>query len=87
MGLGLPIWIWLPGAGIGAALVGILVAPVAVRLRGLYLAIVTLGLVFIGIHLGNTDLGRKAAGDPGLGRELPELRHPDLEGGRRRSST
>jgi branched-chain amino acid transport system permease protein len=70
-GLGLPIWIWLPGAGLGAALVGIMVAPVAVRLRGLYLAIVTLGLVFIGIHLGNTDLGRKAAGDPSLGRDFP----------------
>ncbi len=47
-GLGLPMWIWLPGAGIVAALVGILVAPTAVRVRGLYLAIVTLGLVFIG---------------------------------------
>jgi len=72
-GLGLPIWIWLPGAGIGAALVGILVAPVAVRLRGLYLAIVTLGLVFIGIHLANTNLGRKAAGDPSLGRNFPSF--------------
>jgi branched-chain amino acid transport system permease protein len=47
-GLGLPMWIWLPGAGIVAALVGILVAPTAMRVRGLYLAIVTLGLVFIG---------------------------------------
>ena len=72
-GLDLPIWIWLPGAGLGAALVGIIIAPVAVRLRGLYLAIVTLGLVFIGIHLGNTDLGRKIAGDPGLGRDFPGL--------------
>jgi branched-chain amino acid transport system permease protein len=50
-GLGLPMWIWLPGAGIVAALVGILVAPAAVRVRGLYLAIVTLGLVFIGEYL------------------------------------
>ena len=72
-GLGLPIWIWLPGAGFGAALVGLLIAPVAVRLRGLYLAIVTLGLVFIGIHLGNTNFGRKIAGDPGLGRQFPGL--------------
>lgn len=47
-GLGLPMWVWLPMAGIVAALVGILVAPAAVRVRGLYLAIVTLGLVFIG---------------------------------------
>ncbi len=72
-GHGLPIWIWLPGAGVGAALVGMLIAPIAVRLRGLYLAIVTLGLVFIGIHLGNTDWGRRFAGDPGLGRDFPTL--------------
>ncbi|HWM22287.1 MAG TPA: branched-chain amino acid ABC transporter permease [Ilumatobacteraceae bacterium] len=70
-GWGLPIWIWLPGAGVGAALVGIIVSPVAVRLRGLYLAIVTLGLVFVGIHLGNTNWGKKLAGDPGLGRDFP----------------
>jgi branched-chain amino acid transport system permease protein len=50
-GLGLPMWIWLPGAGIAAALVGILVAPTAMRVRGLYLAIVTLGLVFIGEYM------------------------------------
>lgn len=72
-GLGLPIWVWLPGAGITAALIGILLAPVAVRLRGLYLAIVTLGLIFIGIHLGNMDWGRKFAGDPGLGRRFPKM--------------
>jgi branched-chain amino acid transport system permease protein len=72
-GWGLPIWIWLPGAGIGAALVGIIISPVAVRLRGLYLAIVTLGLVFIGIHMGNMDWGRHVAGDPGLGRDFPPL--------------
>lgn len=72
-GHGLPIWIWLPGAGFAAVLVGLVVAPIAVRLRGLYLAIVTLGLVFLGIHLGNTDWGRKIAGPPSLGRKYPEL--------------
>ncbi len=72
-GHSLPIWIWLPGAGMAAALLGIVVSPVAVRLRGLYLAIVTLGLVFVGIHLGNTSWGQKIAGPPGLGREFPEL--------------
>ena len=70
-GWDLPIWIWLPGAGIAAALVGIIVSPVAVKLRGLYLAIVTLGLVFIGIHISNTSWGQKAAGIPELGREFP----------------
>ena len=72
-GLGLPIWVWLPGSGIAAALVGVIVSPVAVRLRGLYLAIVTLGLVFVGIHLGNMPWGRRIAGPPGLGRGVQGL--------------
>jgi branched-chain amino acid transport system permease protein len=70
-GLGLPIWIWLPAAGIVAALFGIAVSPVAVRLRGLYLAIVTLGLVFLGSHLFNNL--KDIAGSPGVGREWPKL--------------
>ena len=49
--LKLPVLIWLPAAGVIGALVGILVGPFALRLRGLYLAIVTLGLVFVGEHL------------------------------------
>lgn len=70
-GLELPIWIWLPGAGVFAALVGILVSPAAVRLRGLYLAIVTLGLVFLGDHLfRNLEF---IAGSPGIGRDWPDL--------------
>jgi branched-chain amino acid transport system permease protein len=40
--------IWLPAAGLVAALCGALIGPTALRLRGLYLAIVTIGLVFIG---------------------------------------
>ena len=72
-GHSLPIWVWLPGAGITAALVGVTVSPVAVRLRGLYLAVVTLGLVFLGVHMGNTSWGRKIAGPPGLGRRFPSL--------------
>jgi branched-chain amino acid transport system permease protein len=70
-GLGLPIWIWLPAAGIVAALVGALVAPTAVRVRGIYLAIVTLGLVFIGEWLWRSlpDI----TGGSQSGREFPEL--------------
>ncbi len=70
-GLGLPIWIWLPASGIVAALVGILVSPTAVRLRGLYLGIVTLGLVFIGIHLARVF--PQIAGDTESGRRYPEF--------------
>jgi branched-chain amino acid transport system permease protein len=51
LGLGLPIWIWLPAAGIVAALIGVAVGPTAVRVRGLYLAFVTLGLVFVGEYV------------------------------------
>ncbi len=49
--LRLPVLVWLPAAGLVGALVGLLVGPFALRLRGLYLAIVTLGLVFVGEHL------------------------------------
>ena len=67
------ILVWLPAAGLVAAIAGILVAPLATRLRGLYLAIVTLGLVFIGEHVFRewSDL----TGGAGVGREaaIPEL--------------
>ena len=67
------ILVWLPAAGLAAALAGVLVAPLATRLRGLYLAIVTLGLVFIGEHIFGewSDL----TGGSGVGREgaVPEL--------------
>jgi branched-chain amino acid transport system permease protein len=61
--------VWLPAAGLVAGLAGVLVAPLATRLRGLYLAIVTLGLVFIGGHIfnewasltGGAGVGRSAA--------------------------
>jgi branched-chain amino acid transport system permease protein len=51
VGYHLDLIIWLPAAGLAAALMGLIVAPVAFRLRGLYLAFVTLGLVFIGEHV------------------------------------
>ena len=49
--LGLPLVLWLPAAGLFGAAVGALIGPFALRLRGNYLAIVTLGLVFLGEHL------------------------------------
>ncbi|MGX7828152.1 branched-chain amino acid ABC transporter permease [Actinokineospora sp. 24-640] len=49
LGLPLPVWI-LAAAAVGAALGG-LIGPFTLRLRGHYLAIVTLGLVFVGEHL------------------------------------
>ena len=70
-GHGLPMWIWLPAAGICAALVGLIVAPAAVRVRGLYLGIVTVGLVFIGIHLSRVF--PKISGGAEVGRNFPKL--------------
>ncbi|WP_216211911.1 branched-chain amino acid ABC transporter permease [Amycolatopsis aidingensis] len=49
LGLPLPLWL-LAAAAVGAALGG-LIGPFTLRLRGHYLAIVTLGLIFIGEHL------------------------------------
>jgi branched-chain amino acid transport system permease protein len=67
------ILVWLPAAGLVAAIAGVMVAPLATRLRGLYLAIVTLGLVLIGEHIFKewTDL----TGGAGVGRQAasPEL--------------
>lgn len=51
---GLPWWLWLPASGLVAALAGALVAPIAVRIRGLYLAVATLALIFIGLYLWET---------------------------------
>jgi len=49
--LGWPFWIGLLAGGVCAAAVGLAVGPFALRLRGLYLAIVTLGLIFLVQHL------------------------------------
>jgi branched-chain amino acid transport system permease protein len=70
-GLGLDMWIWLPAAGLVAGIVGLVVAPVATRLRGLYLAIVTLGLVFLGEHIFRQF--KDVTGGAGIGRSAPDL--------------
>jgi branched-chain amino acid transport system permease protein len=51
LGYGLSFLIWLPAAGIVAGLAGALIGPTALRLKGFYLGIVTLALVFIGQYL------------------------------------
>lgn len=42
---------WLPIAALIGALVGAIIGPFALRLRGHYLAIITIGLLFIGEHI------------------------------------
>lgn len=48
---GVPFWLALPAAGLVSAAVGLIVGPFALRLEGLYLAIVTLGLLFLVDHV------------------------------------
>jgi branched-chain amino acid transport system permease protein len=43
--------LWLPLAAVVGAVLGAVIGPFALRLRGQYLAIVTLGLLFIGQHV------------------------------------
>jgi branched-chain amino acid transport system permease protein len=62
--LGLPFVLWLPAAALFGAAVGALIGPFALRLRGNYLAIVTLGLVFLGEHLFR-NLGPLTGGNSG----------------------
>ena len=70
VGHGLSFLIWLPAAGIVAALVGALVGPTALRLKGFYLGIVSLGLVFIGEYVFQN--WKSLSGGPG-GRSFPAL--------------
>ena len=69
IGYELDMIIWLPLSGVVSGLIGLLIAPLSVRLKGLNLGLVTLSLVFIASHLfsnvksitGGAGLGRKAA--------------------------
>lgn len=67
----MPLWVLAAGAVAGVA--GLIVAPLAVRLRGLYLAIVTLGLVFLAGHVFKE--WNSLTGGPGVGRSaaVPEI--------------
>ena len=47
---GLPFWLCLPAAGATATAIGVATGLFALRLRGLYLAIVTLGLIYLVQH-------------------------------------
>lgn len=49
--LHLPLILWLPAAALAGGVFGALVGPFALRLRGQYLVVVTLGLVMIGMHV------------------------------------
>ena len=78
--LGLALALWLLGAALAGALLGALVGPAALRLRGNYLAIVTLGLVFVAEHvyrnwegLSGGNAGRAIAPPAALGVDFNDL--------------
>lgn len=50
---GQPLLVWLLAVAVVGALAGALLAPVALRIRGVYFVVVTIGLVFFGIYLFN----------------------------------
>ena len=47
IGFDLDMIFWLPLAGLSAAIVGLIIAPITVKLKGLNLALVTLSLIHI----------------------------------------
>ena len=53
-GLGLPPLVGMVFGVLLAGLAGLLFSPIAARLRGIYLGVASLGLVFIGQHVMNT---------------------------------
>ncbi|GEP40437.1 branched-chain amino acid ABC transporter permease [Nocardioides psychrotolerans] len=53
-GFGLPPIVGMVAGVVMAGLAGVLFSPIAARLRGIYLGVASLGLVFIGQHLLNT---------------------------------
>lgn len=50
---GWPLLVWLPAAAVLGALLGAMVGPFALRLKGNYLVMITIALVFIGQHVFN----------------------------------
>lgn len=70
-GLGLDLAIALPLAAIIPGVVGLLVAPIAMRVRGLYLAILTIGLLMLGEQLFKQ--WPEVSGGQGVGRGVAEF--------------
>lgn len=67
-GLGLDLAIVLPAAALVPAVVGALVAPLATRVRGLYLAVLTLGLLIMGEQV--FKMITPVSGGQGVGRSV-----------------
>ncbi len=72
-GLALPLWV--VGAALAGGALGAVVGLCAVRLRGAYLAIVTVGVVFVGLYVWN-NVASIAGGAAGAGGEAPAALGP-----------
>lgn len=48
-----PLYLWLPFVAVMGGVIGAIIGPFALRLRGNYLVIITLGLIFLGEHIFN----------------------------------
>jgi len=66
----LPMVVWLIGAAVVGGAIGGIVGPFALRLRGNYLAVVSLGLVFLGLHVFN-NWDSLTGGNGGTGVSAP----------------
>ncbi|HEY6497760.1 MAG TPA: branched-chain amino acid ABC transporter permease [Trebonia sp.] len=65
-----PLPLWIIAAGVVGAVLGALVAPLALRLQGIYQLILTLGLVYIGAYIF-TNWTSVSGGDNGISANLP----------------
>jgi branched-chain amino acid transport system permease protein len=71
VGYGWPTWLAMVGAVVVASVLGLAFAPVAGRVRGVYLGVATLSLVYVGLYAGQrwTSL----SGGTANGRPTPDL--------------
>ena len=68
--VGAPLPVWLAGAALVGGVLGAIIGPFALRLRGNYLVIVTLGLVFLAEHIFRNWRGL-TGGNAGRGIDPP----------------
>jgi branched-chain amino acid transport system permease protein len=69
-GFGLPTPVAMVGAVLIAGLAGLLFSPISSRLRGIYLGVASLGLVFVGLHVAFN--AQKVSGGFN-GRDVPDF--------------
>ena len=79
--VGAPFWVTLPAAAVLGAFLGLIFGLPSLRLRGLYLAISTLGLHFVAVYLGGEYEAREAL-STGIMIDSPSIGGWSLSSGR-----